>query len=536
MITPDKVRTIELYDVTLRDGAQGPGISFSVSDKLKIAAKLDDLGVTYIEGGWPGSNPKDSEFFDEMKSVKLKHAALAAFGATRRPGVAAADDLGLRQLVDADTPVVTLVGKSWDRQVNDVIRASLDENLAMIRESMAFLREQGREPMYDAEHFFDGYASNPDYALACLAAAIDGGAVRVILCDTNGGNLPATVAAVTAVVVGRLGPVVGIHCHDDCGVGVANTLAAVEAGAVQVQGCVNGLGERTGNANMTTIIPNLVLKMGRPVVSPAQLATLTEASQYIGELANVVPDLSAPFVGEGAFTHKGGQHVDAMMKAAYTYQHIDPELVGNRKRIVVSDQAGRGNVMHKAEEFGIDLEGDQAFARRLADEVKRLEHQGYSFEGAEASFELVIHRARGHQAPFELVDYIALVEQREGNPMVSEATVKVRVGDDVIHTAAEGNGPVNALDAALRKALVPSFPEIDDMRLHDYKVRVLDGVAATAAGVRVLIESGDSHARWSTVGCSTNVIEASWLALADAFEYGILKARGAGARSEGAEG
>ncbi|MGB2941032.1 MAG: citramalate synthase [Candidatus Dormiibacterota bacterium] len=520
-------RALELYDVTLRDGAQGPGISFSVSDKLKIAAKLDDLGVTYIEGGWPGSNPKDSEFFDEMKSVRLKHAVLAAFGATRRPGAAAADDLGLRQLIDAETPVVTLVGKSWDRQVEDVIRASLDENAAMIRESMAFLKAAGRVAMYDAEHFFDGYASNPDYARSCLEAALEGGATRVILCDTNGGNLPGTIAEVTAAVVEKLGPVVGIHCHDDCGVGVANTLAAVTAGAVQVQGCVNGLGERTGNANMTTIIPNLQLKMGYQVVSPAQLATLTEASQYIGELANVVPAISAPFVGEGAFTHKGGQHVDAMMKAAYTYQHIEPELVGNRKRIVVSDQAGRGNVMHKAEEFGIDLEGDKAFARRLADEVKRLEHMGYSFEGAEASFEMVIHRARGHQAPFELVDYIALVEQREGNPMVSEATVKVRVGDKVIHTAAEGNGPVNALDAALRKALVPSFPEIDEMRLHDYKVRVLDGVAATAAGVRVLIESGDKHARWSTVGCSTNVIEASWLALADAFEYGILKARSA---------
>jgi 2-isopropylmalate synthase len=520
--------TLELYDVTLRDGAQGPGISFSVSDKLKIAEKLDDLGVTYIEGGWPGSNPKDSEFFDAMKSVKLRHATLTAFGSTRRPDVKAADDLGLRQLLDAETAVVCLVGKSWDRQVKDVIRTSLDENVAMIRDSMAYIRAAGRDAMYDAEHFFDGYTSDEGYAVRCLEAALEGGATRVILCDTNGGNLPDRVAEVVGAVVGKLGPVVGIHCHNDCGVGVANTLAAVRAGAVQVQACMNGLGERTGNANMTTIIPNLQLKMGIDVVSPEQLAALAETSQYIGALANVAPDASAPFVGEGAFTHKGGQHVDAMMKAAYTYQHIEPEVVGNRSRIVVSDQAGRSNIMHKAREFGIDLEGDKELARRLAEEVKRLEHAGYSFEGAEASFEMVIHRARGHQPAFDLVDYIALVEQREGNPMVSEATVKVRVGDRVAHTAAEGNGPVNALDAALRKALLPSYPEIDDMRLHDYKVRVIDESQATAASVRVLIESGNRHERWSTVGCSTNVIEASWLALADAFEYGILKARAAG--------
>jgi 2-isopropylmalate synthase len=385
--------------------------------------------------------------------------------------------------------------------------------------------------MYDAEHFFDGYTSDPGYAVRCLEAALEGGATRVILCDTNGGNLPERVAEVVGAVVAKLGPVVGIHCHNDCGVGVANTLAGVHAGAVQVQGCINGLGERTGNANMITIIPNLQLKMGYQVVSTDQLASLAETSQYVAELANVVPDPSAPFVGEGAFTHKGGQHVDAMMKAAYTYQHVDPELVGNRSRIVVSDQAGRGNIMHKAQEFGIDLEGDKAFARRLAEEVKRLEHLGYSFEGAEASFEMVIHRARGYEAPFELVDFIALVEQREGNAMVSEATVKVRVGDVVVHTAAEGNGPVNALDAALRKALLPSYPEIDEMRLYDYKVRVLDGTAATAAGVRVLIESGDSRQRWSTVGCSTNIIEASWLALADAFEYGILKSSRAGEKA-----
>ncbi|HEY8740724.1 MAG TPA: citramalate synthase [Candidatus Dormibacteraeota bacterium] len=517
-------QSVELYDVTLRDGAQGPGISFSVSDKLRIAAKLDELGVTYIEGGWPGSNPKDSDFFAAMKTTPLRHAKLAAFGATRRPGVAVADDLQVRQLVDAETPVVTLVGKSWDRQVADVIRTSLEENLAMISESMAFLVDEGRIAMYDAEHFFDGYQSNPDYALRCLDAAIQGGATRVILCDTNGGNLPDTIAEVVAAAVERFGARVGIHCHDDCGVGVANTLAAVKAGAAQVQGCMNGYGERAGNANMTTVIPNLQLKLGYAVVPEDSLRRLTETSQYIDEIANQAPNPFAPFVGEGSFTHKGGQHVDAMMKASYTYQHIDPEVVGNRSRIVVSDQAGRSNVMFKATEFGIDLEGDKALARRLADEVKRLEHRGYTFEGADASFEMVIHRARGEKPSFELIDMIALVEQREGSAMVSEATVKIRVGDTVMHTAGEGNGPVNALDGALRKALMPHFPEIEAIRLHDFKVRVIDESQATAAIVRVLIESGDHHQRWSTVGCSTNIIEASWLALADAFEFGLLKA------------
>ncbi|GAC1581135.1 MAG: citramalate synthase [Candidatus Dormibacteria bacterium] len=517
---------IELYDVTLRDGAQGPGISFSVSDKLRIAEKLDELGVTYIEGGWPGSNPKDIDFFAEMKQRPLRHARLAAFGSTRRPGGDAGDDLQLRHLVDAQTPVVTLVGKSWDRQVRDVIRTDLDENLAMIRDSMEFLVAQGRTAMYDAEHFFDGYVSNPDYALRCLDAAISGGAERVVLCDTNGGTLPDGISEMVTAVVSRFGDRVGIHTHDDSGVGVANTLAAVRAGVIQVQGCMNGYGERAGNANMTTIIPNLQLKMGHEVVSVESLGRLTETSQYIDEVANQAPNPFAPFVGEGSFTHKGGQHVDAMMKAAYTYQHIDPAVVGNRSRIVVSDQAGRGNVMFKAQEFGIDLEGDRALARRLADQVKELEHRGYSFEGAEASFEMVIHRARGEKASFELIDMITLVEQREGNAMVSEATVKIRVADEVMHTAGEGNGPVNALDAALRKALLPHFPEIAVIRLHDYKVRVINGSAATAAGVRVLIESGDHHQRWSTVGCSTNIIEASWLALADAFEYGLLRARG----------
>ena len=522
---------LELYDTTLRDGAQGPGISFSVSDKLKITTRLDDLGMTYVEGGWPGSNPKDSEYFDEMRSVQLSRAVLTAFGATRRPGVKAAQDLGLRHLLDARTPVVTLVGKTWDRQVVDVIRTTREENLAMIKDSMAHLVREGRTAMFDAEHFFDGYESSSEYAIGCVEAALAGGASRVILCDTNGGTLPHRLAEIVKDIVGRVGDVVGIHCHDDSGVAVANSLEAVRCGVVQVQGCMNGYGERSGNADMTSVIPNLQLKMGHSLLPADKLRGLLEASQYVGELANIAPNPAKPYVGEGAFTHKGGQHVDAMMKAQYTYQHIDPASVGNRSRIIVSDQSGRSNIAFKASEFGIDLKGDKALARRLADEVKRLEHKGYSFEGAEASFEMVIHRALGHRPSFELVDFIALVEQREAHALVSEATVKVRVGDKVMHTAAEGNGPVNALDAALRKALSPSSPEIDNMRLYDYKVRVLDYSDGTAAGVRVLIESGDHHARWSTVGCSTNIIEASWLALSDAFEYGLLRASsGAGRR------
>jgi 2-isopropylmalate synthase len=531
-VSPKKAAApLELYDTTLRDGAQGPGISFSVSDKLKITTRLDDLGMTYIEGGWPGSNPKDSEYFDEMRSVKLSRAVLTAFGATRRPGVKAARDLGLRHLLDARTSVVTLVGKTWDRQVLDVIRTTREENLAMIKDSMAHLVKEGRTAMFDAEHFFDGYQSNAEYAISCVEAALAGGATRVVLCDTNGGTLPHRLAEIVKDIVGRAGDVVGIHCHDDAGVAVANSLEAVRCGVVQVQGCMNGYGERSGNADMTSVIPNLQLKMGHSLLPADKLQGLLEASQYVGELANIAPNPAKPYVGEGAFTHKGGQHVDAMMKASYTYQHVDPARVGNRSRIIVSDQSGRSNIAFKAREFGIDLKGDKALARRLADEVKRLEHRGYSFEGAEASFEMVVHRAMGHRPSFELVDFIALVEQREAHALVSEATVKVRVGDKVMHTAAEGNGPVNALDAALRKALTPSFPEIDNMRLYDYKVRVLDYSDGTAAGVRVLIESGDHHARWSTVGCSTNIIEASWLALSDAFEYGLMRANsGAGRR------
>jgi 2-isopropylmalate synthase len=517
--------TIEIYDTTLRDGAQGVGINFSVSDKLRIAEHLDTLGVTVVEGGWPGANPTDTEFFAAMRTRPLRNATLAAFGATRRAGVRPQDDPQLRTLLDSMAPMVTLVGKTWDLQVVDVLRTTTDENLAMIADSVRWLVAEGRRVVFDAEHFFDGHASDPVYALRCLDAAVSAGAERVTLCDTRGGTLPDQVETVVRDITARFGSIAGIHCHDDSGCAVANTLAAVRAGAVQVQGCINGYGERTGNANLCTLIPNLQIKMGMRVIDEEQLARLTEVARDVAEIANISPPLSAPYIGQAAFTHKGGQHIDAMSKASYAYQHIDPARVGNRRHSVITQQSGRGTVLEKAAGFGVDLTQDQALARRVADEVKRLEHSGHSFEGAEASFELLVHRARGNVAPFTLIDYIALVEQREGRSLVCEATIKVQIDDVVVHTAAEGNGPVNALDAALRKALSPAYPEIGATQLFDYKVRVLDGRDGTAAGVRVLVESGDHHRRWSTVGCSTNIIEASWSALADAFEYAIIAAR-----------
>ncbi len=516
---------LELYDTTLRDGAQGVGLNFSVSDKLRITEQLDLLGVSAIEGGWPGANPTDTEFFAQMRGHQLNHAVLSAFGATRRPNVAAHEDTQLRVLLDSGAPMLCLVGKSWDRQVTDVLRTSHDENLRMIASSVRWLVDNGRRVIFDAEHFFDGHLSNPDYALRCIEAALGGGAERVVLCDTRGGFLPDAIAGVVTEAVARFGPVLGIHCHDDAGCAVANSLAAVRAGVVQVQGCVNGYGERTGNANLCTLIPDLQLKMGIPVVSDEQLRRLTTIARDVAEIANVAPPHYAPYIGTAAFAHKGGQHADAMAKAAYTYQHIEPELVGNLRQTVVSDLSGRATVVTKAADFGVDLDDDPALARKVADQVKHLEHLGYSFEGAEASFELLVHRAQGHRPPFTLIDFIALVEQREGRAVVCEATVKVQVDGRVVHTAAEGNGPINALDAALRKALTPDFPEIAATQLFDYKVRVLDGRDGTASQVRVLVESGDHRRRWSTVGCSGNVIEASWIALADAFEYAIVEFR-----------
>ena len=520
---------IELYDTTLRDGTQMEGISLSVKDKVKIAQKLDELGVHYIEGGWPGSNPKDAEFFQQAKSLGLRNAKLAAFGSTRHAGSSAESDPNLKALVEAGTSVCTIVGKASDLQATRVLETTTEENLAMIADSVRFLKASGKTVFYDAEHFFDGYVSDAGYAVQCLKTAAGAGADCVVLCDTNGGTITSKVAAVVREVVSQLDCPVGIHAHNGADVAVANTLAAVEAGATHVQAAANGYGDMCGNANMFSIIANLKLKMGVEVVSDEQMAHLTEASRFISEIANLPPVTRQPYVGSAAFAHKAGLHVAAVVKEDWSYQHVDPAVVGNDSRILVSELGGRRNILAKMREQGLDVpdEGDEA--RRLLEQVKAMEARGYQYEGAEASFELLARRSRpGYVAPFELVDFW-VVERRHHEPgeagreMVSEAMVKVRVDDEVFHTAAEGNGPVNALDAAVRKALTEKFPTIGAIKLVDYKVRIIDSAAGTGAHVRVLIESADGEHTWTTVGSSTDIIEASWLALADSLEYWLLK-------------
>ncbi len=517
---------IQVYDTTLRDGTQHEGVSLSVEDKLRITARLDDLGVDYIEGGWPGSNPKDIEYFERVRSLPLKRARVAAFGSTRRADTPVADDPQIRLLIDAETPVVTIFGKSSDLHVEHVLRTTLGENLAMIRDSVAYLKARGREVVYDAEHFFDGYKRKPDYALATLKAAAEGGANILVLCDTNGGCLPWEIETIYAVVAAAVpGLPLGIHTHDDAGCGVANALAAVRCGAVQVQGTINGYGERTGNANLCTILPDLALKMGCEVLVPGALARLTELSRYVAETANMAHDPRLPYVGSAAFTHKGGTHVAAILRVEESYQHIDPTLVGNQKHIVISELSGQGNIKYKAEEFGLKVNGHPAI-RDVLQRIKELENQGFSFEGAEASVDLMLRRAEdGYVAPFELLDFTVVVENRRQRGILAEAMVKVRVGDDVAHTAAEGNGPVNALDIALRKALLPHYPALAGMHLSDYKVRILDSHAATGALTRVLLDSTNGERTWTTIGASTNIIDASWQALADSFEYALVVAR-----------
>lgn len=519
---------IDLYDTTLRDGAQREGISFSLEDKLKIARKLDHLGVQFIEGGFPGSNPTDVEFFRRARHCEWQRARLVAFGSSRRKDVAAEHDPNLQALVHAGAPSAAIVCKNWDLHVREVIGTTLAENLAMIADSVAYLKRHGLQVFYDAEHFFDGFKSNSEYARACLRAAHDAGADCLVLCDTNGGTLTWEVASVVAAVqreFGSHGAVLGIHCHNDAELAVANSLAAVQAGVRQVQGTINGYGERCGNANLCSIIANLQLKMGIRCVERAALASLTETAHYVSELANLSLDAHLPYVGHSAFAHKAGYHADGMMKSVVSYQHIDPATVGNRQRILVSELSGKGAVAGKAQELGIDLQSLGTGAREIAEVVKRLGHQGIQFESAEASLELLLRRYRpSYQPPFQLLDYLVLVETRGGSAVLAEATVKIQIGDRVLHTAAEGNGPVNALDAAGRKALLEFYPELARIQLTDYKVRVLDENSGTAAGVRVLIESGDGEARWSTVGSSTNIIEASWRALADSWEYGLLRA------------
>jgi len=518
--------SVVLYDTTLRDGTQREGISFSVEDKLKIARRLDRLGIAYIEGGWPGSNPKDMAFFERVSELDLEQAVITAFGSTRRADMAVEEDPNIQALIAADTAAVAVVGKSWALHVHRVLRTTLEENLRMIAESVRYLKAKGREVIYDAEHFFDGYQADPIYALRTLAAAAEAGADVLVLCDTNGGSLPSTIAAVIAEVRQATTTPLGIHAHNDGEMAVANSLAAVEMGVVHVQGTINGYGERCGNANLCSIIPALKLKMGYDCVTDEQLRMLTETARYVSELANLKLDAHLPYVGHSAFAHKGGMHVDALIKCEESYQHVDPSLVGNHKRVVVSELSGKSNVAYKAQELGLELPGGSEQSRRILRHIKELESKGFQFEGAEGSVELLIRRAQpGYEPPFELLDFHVLVRSGHDGSMAAEATVKVRVGDEIMHTAADGNGPVNALDLAVRKALLPVYPRLADVHLTDYKVRILDGEAGTAAQTRVLIDSADGHRTWSTVGCSTNIIEASWQALADSLEYALLNER-----------
>ena len=515
--------TLRLYDTTLRDGAQREGISFSVEDKIKIAQRLDRLGIAYIEGGWPGSNPKDLAFFERIVDVPLQQATVTAFGSTRRASTAVEEDANIQALIASQTAAVAVFGKSWDLHVRRVLNTTLDENLEMIADSVRYLKAMGREVIYDAEHFFDGFQADPGYALQTLAAAVEGGADVVVLCDTNGGTLPSTLTAILERVQEVTSVPLGIHAHDDAGLAVANSLVAVEAGAVQVQGTINGYGERCGNANLCTIIPALKLKMGIDCVTGEQLRTLTETARYVSELANLRLGSHLPYVGHSAFAHKGGMHVNALLKCEESYQHIDPVLVGNRKRVVVSELSGKSNIEYKAQEFGLEVPAGLEGTRQILNRIKELENQGFQFEGAEGSVDLLMRRAQpDYEPPFELLDFHVLVRDSHNGYMAAEATVKVRVGDQVMHTAADGNGPVNALDAAVRKALLPFYPRLAEVRLTDYKVRILDGGAGTAAQTRVLIDSANGHRTWSTVGSSTNIIEASWQALADSLEYALL--------------
>jgi 2-isopropylmalate synthase len=516
---------VHIYDTTLRDGTQREGISLSLADKLRITRLLDEMGVSYIEGGWPGSNPKDAAYFEAVQEVELKHSKIAAFGSTCRKGSSPADDENIKALVDAQTPVVTVVGKTSMLHVVDVLQTTPDENLRMIRESLAYLKALGKEVIYDAEHFFDGAKLDMEYAFDTIKAAVEGGADVVCLCDTNGGSMPWEVAEYLHKVR-ELFPHValGIHTHNDGELAVANSLAAVKAGVIQVQGTINGYGERCGNANLCSIIPDLTLKMGLPCLPEADsLKHLTRLSRTVAEIANLAPDNHLAYVGKSAFAHKGGIHVAAIRRNVDSYQHIDPALVGNEMRVLVSDLSGRGNLLSKAEELGLDV--SNAEAAKVLEDIKLLESQGFVFEGAEASIAIRLHRAKPEYKPiFELIDFVTVTEDRRGRGHLAEAMVKLDVFGEVVHTAAEGNGPVNALDMALRKALMPHYPEIAEFQLVDYKVRILDSENATAATTRVLIDTQMGSRRWSTVGAGTDIIRASWLALVDSVEYGLCLA------------
>jgi len=521
--------TVQLYDTTLRDGAQQEGISLSIEDKLKICQRLDELGIDFIEGGWPGSNPKDTEFFAQAQNLRLTHSTLVAFGSTRRSNCRAEEDANLQALLEAKTKVVTIVGKAWDKQVTRVLETTLAENLSMITDSIGYLKAKGLRVFFDAEHLFDGYKSSPEYALQVVAAAAKAGAECVVLCDTNGGTLPQNIVEAIKAVRKASPVALGIHTHNDAELAVANSLAAVEAGVIQVQGTINGYGERCGNANLCSIIPTLKLKMGIDFITDEQLSKLSDVSRYVSELANMPHYDRFPYVGDDAFTHKGGIHVSGLIKWEDSYQHINPSLVGSRSHVVVSELAGKGSIIFKAKERGIPIPKGKEIEEVL-EQIKLLEKQGFQYDVAEASFDLLLRRVQpDYQPPFELVDFIIVVEKRRRPPSrgnqeepLSEATIKVKVDNRIVHTAAEGDGPVDALDQALRKALLQFYPDLTAVKLIDYKVRILEETAGTASQVRVLIESSDGKENWRTVGSSTNIIEASWLALADSIEYWLI--------------
>jgi 2-isopropylmalate synthase len=521
------MQRIYLYDTTLRDGTQGEEVSFSAEDKIKIAIRLDAFGIDYIEGGWPGSNPKDMDFFDRIRSVKLSHSKIAAFGSTRRAKNKVEDDANIKALLDAQTPVVTIFGKTWLLHVKEALQITEEENLELISDSVAYLKKNGKEVVYDAEHFFDGYKTDKAYAIKTLLAAQNAGADVIVLCDTNGGTMPWEVSQFVKEISQHVKVQLGIHTHNDCELGVANALAAIQLGAVHVQGTINGYGERCGNTNLCSVIPNLQIKMGYDVVSEDHLKKLTEISRYVSELANLKHRKNLAYVGESAFAHKGGVHVSAVMKTPKTYEHVEPDIVGNARRVLVSDLSGRSNVMYKAAELGLKIDEKSPSAQKIVDEIKEMEHSGYYYEDAEGSLELLIKKHTGElKKLFELERFKISIHKDSGdNDARSEALIKIRVGDETEITAAEGNGPVNAMDKALRKALERFYPQLKGIQLTDYKVRVLDSKNATAAKVRVLIETKNGNSSWNTVGVSTDVVEASWKALVDSVTYHLLKCK-----------
>jgi 2-isopropylmalate synthase len=524
-MSPAPAKDVLLYDTTLRDGAQTEGVSLSVEDRVKIAQRLDDLGIDYIEGGWPSrDNPTDIAFFRRMQERPLAHARLVAFGSTRRPKSKAEADPQVAALLRAETSTITIFGKSWDLHVVGALGATLAQNLEMIEDTVAYLKARGREVIFDAEHFFDGYRGNPDYALATLRAAQAAGADCIVLCDTNGGTLPVELEPMLRAAQSAVGAPLGVHAHNDSDVAVANTLLAVRLGATHVQGTINGYGERCGNANLCSVIPGLQLKLGRRCLAPEKLTRLYEVAHYVAEVANLPPAERQPYVGRSAFAHKAGVHVDAVLKRPETYEHVPPALVGNQRRLLVSDQAGTGTVVFKARSLELDLTKQSPETRAILERVKAMEHEGYQFEGAEASFDLLMRKTVGvYRSLFDLKGFRVIVEKRAEGDIISEATIKVMVDGVEEHTAAEGDGPVHALDSALRKALEKFYPELREIKLTDFKVRVIAGSEGTAAKVRVLVESSSPTDSWSTVGVHTNIIEASWQALVDAIEFGLMQ-------------